>query len=494
MASALPTHRVAAPAQGTQAVTRTELTEFDRSARPPSLLFVGFAVAWLLVASVAALVAAFKLHTPDFLADQSWLTYGRIAPAANNLLIFGWGFNAAFAVIFWLMARLSCGIVRYPLVPIIAGIGWNAGVLMGVVGIMVGHSTGLEFLEMPSYAAPVLFVSYSLIGAWAVLAIGFGRESRLYVSQWYVIAALFCFPWVYSIAQVMAVFDPVRGTVQSIVAWWFTHNVLGLWFGAIALAIIYYFIPKLSGRPIRSYGLSKFGFWSYLVFSSWVGARQLIGAPVPAWTVSAGVAASFMMLIPIFVIGINHHVTIKDAAGVLRRSVAFRFITFSAVAFTLWGLHGAVSGLRGWAETVGLTHYQVAYVHLGIYGVFSMAAFGALYYLLPRLTLREWPSAALLNAHFVTASIGLLLLVGALAIGGVVQGRAMNNPEVYPEYVDVARATLPYLFARTVALLLLAIGHLAFATNVVLMMLKPRPVEAQALALFRAAPALEVVR
>ncbi|MDI1320660.1 MAG: hypothetical protein PSW75_10785, partial [bacterium] len=65
------------------------------------------ALAWLIVGGALELAAAIQLHTPTFLATCEWFTHGRLAPAASNALVYGWGFNAAFAFGLWLMARLS---------------------------------------------------------------------------------------------------------------------------------------------------------------------------------------------------------------------------------------------------------------------------------------------------------------------------------------------------------------------------------------------------
>jgi cytochrome c oxidase cbb3-type subunit 1 len=65
--------------------------------------------------------------------------------------------------------------------------------------------------------------------------------------------------------------------------------------------------------------------------------------------------------------------------------------------------------------------------------------------------------------HFWASVVGVALLVGSLAIGGVTQGGLLANSAV--AFADVTQATLPYLFAAVVAWVILAIGQLAFALN-----------------------------
>ena len=69
--------------------------------------------------------------------------------------------------------------------------------------------------------------------------------------------------------------------------WWFGHNVLGLFYTPLALATVYYFLPKIIGRPIESYNLSLLGFWTLAFFYPQVGGHHLIGGPVPGWLTTA---------------------------------------------------------------------------------------------------------------------------------------------------------------------------------------------------------------
>ena len=473
------------------AIARTELSEIDASTRAPVVFFVCAAVLWLLVGTTFALISSVKLHTPDFLGSAEWLTFGRTRPAHLNSVIYGWSFNAAFAVVFWLMARLSCAQLRHADILYAAGIVWNTGVAIGVIGILKGDSTSVEWLEIPPYATPLIFMGYALVGAWAIITFRFGKARHIYVSQWYVLAALFWFPWLYSIAQIMLIFEPARGTVQSLVNWWYAHNLTALWFTPVGLGAVYYFLPKILGKPIHSYHLSIIGFWTFALFSSWTGVTHLIGGPVPAWVVTAGIAASFMMVVPVIIIGINHHMTLLGSLSALKHSLTLRFIVFGAVNFTLTSLIDSLMSSRAVSETLHFTQFDVAHAHEGMYAFFTMTMFGSIYYILPRVLLREWPSATLIRVHFWTTTIGAMIYVVGLSIGGIVQGTMMNatNPDGSVAYtiLQVVHATLPYLLTRSVAGIILTIGHVAFAINIFQMLRAKRT----APAFFRAPEPME---
>ncbi len=444
---------------------RTVLAEIDASCRVTVLLFFLSALVWLLIGTVLALITSWKMHSPDFLASWSWLTFGRVRPAHLNTVVYGFATESAIGVSLWLMCRLCRTPLMYQWVILLAAVFWNIGLTIGVIGILAGDSTSIEWLEIPAYASPILFFSYALIGVWAVITFRFRRRFHLYVSQWYLLAALLWFPWLYSAANIMLVMQPVRGTVQAAVNWWFAHNVLGLWFTPIGLAAVYYFIPKVIGRPIYSYYLSMLGFWSLALFYNWNGMHHLVGGPLPAWLITVSIVASVMMTIPVVVVGINHHMTMVGHFHKMKYSPTLRFIVFGGMSYTVASLGGVVLALRSVSEVTHFTHHTISHAHIGMYAFFTMVMFGSMYYIVPRLTQREWPSARLIYLHFWGTALGIVLYTVPLGFGGILQGLAMNNPDI--PFLAVVKLTLPYLEVRTASGFLLAIGHIAFLINFV---------------------------
>ena len=490
------------PTSSPDLAKRAELSAIDASTKVPALFFLGSSVLWLIVGTVFALISSFKMHSPEFLGNVEWLTFGRVRTLHLNSVIYGWCVNASFAVAFWLMARLSRAELRHVGLLLVAAIFWNLGVTVGLVGIALGDSTSIEWLEFPTYATPILFFAYALVGAWAVITFRFGRSKHIYVSQWYLLAALFWFPWLYSVAQIMLLFEPTRGTVQALVNWWFAHNVLGLWFTPIGLASIYYFLPKVLGKPIHSYYLSVLGFWSLAIFYNWAGVHHLIGGPVPVWVQTAGIAASFMMVVPVIVTGLNQHLTLVGSSAALKYSPTLRFIVFGGVNYTLTSLAGSLMSMRSWAEITHFTHYTIAHAHQGMYAFFTMVMFGAIYYILPRIVLKEWPSVRLISLHFWATAGGMMLYVIVMSIAGIQQGIHQNTLPVGPDgqvgspmpFLAIVADTIQWLQLRTIAGVIVAVGHIAFAINFVWILVKRRPVGATQPTLFRNAPDLEVVR
>jgi len=447
---------------------RAAVAEIDASCRGTLLLLFGCSVIWLLIGTVLALLASWKMHSPEFLGNVDWLTFGRVRPAHLNAVIFGFASEAAIGVTLWLVCRLCRTPLLFAWVANLAGVLWNVGVAVGIVGILAGDSVGIEWLELPPYATPMLFVSYALIGIWGIITFRYRREPHLYVSLWYLVAALFWFPWLYSATQILLVFQPVRGTVQAAVNWWFAHNVLGLWFTPIGLAAIYYFIPKVIGKPVYKYSLSVIGFWSLALFYNWNGMHHLVGGPLPAWLISVSIVASGMMTIPVVTVGLNHHFTMWGSFHKLKDSPVLRFMVFGGMSYTVTSLHGVLLAFRSVSEVTHFTHSTIAHAHQGMYAFFTMVMFGSIYYILPRITGLEWPSARLIRVHFWAVGLGILAYIVPLTIGGTLQGAAMINPDVpflHPDKHSVLTMTLPYLRMRSYSGMLIFVGHIAFAIS-----------------------------
>ena len=458
------------PSSSEQTLEKIERSAIDASARLPVLLFFGTAIFWLLIGSLLALVASFKMSIPGFLDNEAWLTFGRVRPAHMNTVIYGWASAAGIGVGLWLMARLCRVAMMHTSLLIVAAIFWNLGVLVGTLGILAGDSRSIEWLEFPGYSTPILFIAYAFIGIWGIIMFRFRRPGHVYVSQWYLLAAFLWFPWLYGTVNILLIWQPILGSAQGAVNWWYAHNVLGLWFTPIGLASAYYMIPKVIGRPIHSYYLSILGFWSLALFYSWNGMHHLIGGPFPAWMISASVVASIMMFIPVITVAINHHMTMKGHFDGLKWSPTLRFTVFGAMSYTVVSFQGSLMAIPTLNQITHFTHYTIGHSHLGLYAFFTMMMFGAMYYITPRLVGWEWPSANLIRWHFWLAAIGILVMVGALTLGGIIQGLALYDPAV--NFMNSMHFASPFLWVRSISGLLLTAAHVIFAVHFVMMLLQ----------------------
>ena len=119
--------------------------------------------------------------------------------------------------------------------------------------------------------------------------------------------------------------------------------------------------------------------------------------------------------------------------------------------------------LRSVSEITQFTVFISGYEQLLIYAFFSMILFGGLYFMVPRLTKCDWPSAGLIYLHFWGSASGITIIVLALLIGGLVSGTRMNDAGI--PFIEVSQSLVIWLKVNSIGLVCLAVGHVAFAIN-----------------------------
>jgi cytochrome c oxidase cbb3-type subunit 1 len=432
----------------------------DRGTATPTFALFTFAVAWLLVGSVAGLLSSVKLHVPDLLVDQAWLTFGRLRTIHLNVMAYGWAPMGLLGMVVWLLPRLLRTPLQSPRLIVVGALIWNVGLVAGVVGLANGLNTGMEWLEIPWYIGTLFTVGGMMIGLPMAFMLRRRRVHHLYVSVWYMGAALFWFPVLYLVANIPGLHF---GVEQATMNWWYGHNVLGLFYTPLSLACVYYLLPKVIGRPVRSYNLSLLGFWTLAFFYGQVGAHHLIGGPIPDWLVTLSIVQSVMMLIPVLAFSINQHLTLKGHFAELKRSHTLRFVVFGAMMYTLASVQGTFEALRSLNSITHFTHFTVAHAHIGLYGFVTMVLFGGMYFALPRVLDVPWPKPALISIHFWLVVAGFATYIVMLSIGGVLQGLSLQDPaKPFIESVKVAHL---WLIGRSAGGLLMTIGHIVFAVH-----------------------------
>jgi len=449
-------------------VEQLERAVIDASTRVPVLMFYASAMAWLLIATLLGVFVSFKLHSPDWLSNIDFLSWGRLRPVYLNVMVYGWASMAGMGTAIWLMARLCRTTLRHPLLLVTGAWFWNIGIAVGVTAILMGYSTGYQWLEFPPYAAAILLVAYSLIISWAILMFRFRRGEQIYITQWYLLGAFLWFPWLYTAVQAMLFVVPVQGVMQAAVGWWYANNLMFLWLGAIALGTAYYMIPKVIGRPVYSYHLATIGFWTYALFSSWTGMQRLVDGPFPAWMVTASIAATILTIIPVATVGLNHHMTMQGYFPVMRYSPTLRFTVFGAMSYSVFSIIGILISLRSTARYLNFSETSIAYSDIGLYAFFTMIMFGSMYYIVPRLVGREWRYATLIKLHFWASAYGIGLLSLMLLVGGLAQGSSQEDASL--PFIESVQSVLPYLRGATLAALLLTASHFIFAFHFGLML------------------------
>ncbi len=99
-----------------------------------------------------------------------------------------------------------------------------------------------------------------------------------------------------------------------------------------------------------------------------------------------------------------------------------------------------------------------------------MISLGAMYYLIPRLYGREIWSVKLIELHFWTSTIGIVLYISAMWVSGIMQGlmwRAVNpDGTLTYSFVESVQAMHPYYILRFAGGALFLTGTVVMAYNI----------------------------
>ena len=443
----------------------------DRSLRHPVMFFLTSGAAWLAVSILLAIVASIKVHYPEFMDDCSYASYGRVFPAHINTLIYGWGFQAAFGVLIWLMARMSRQQCRAAGTILAAGHVWNLAVLLGTLGILGGAGTGMSWLEFPRFVWPGLLLCYFAIVVWSFIQFRVRDGGRSYVAQWYLLAAMIWFPWIFLTANVLLNCTSGHPVMATAIDAWFKSALMFLFFIPVALGTAYYLAPKLTGRPIPSTTLARLGFWSLAVVAPWAGMQKLAGAPLPVFLPYLGAAATALLAVPLATACVNILRTILSSEEKLPKSPALHFTLAGLMGLLLLAVAAIALNLPG--SSLKLTQFSISgygFEILALYGVFSFMMFGAVYFIVPRITCREWISSRFINMHFFFSAYGIVAIAFGALFGGFIQGSAQEAwLQPWEAVTDVVR---PYAAVSTFAWCVIFFSNIFFFIHLALMWLR----------------------
>jgi cytochrome c oxidase cbb3-type subunit 1 len=179
---------------------------------------------------------------------------------------------------------------------------------------------------------------------------------------------------------------------------------------------------------------------------------------------------------------INGIMTLSGAWNKLRNDPILKFLIVSLSFYGMSTFEGPMMSIK---TVNGLSHYTdwtVGHVHSGALGWVGLVSMGSIYYLLPRLSgKKEMWSVRLIEWHFWTATIGIVLYIASMWIAGVMQGlmwRAVNDDGTLTySFVESVKATFPYYVIRMAGGLLYLAGMLMMAYNMFKTVSGSKPVD-----------------
>jgi len=446
--------------QTSVAVQSSTLSSHDD--RTLSLVFCAYTIAaafWLLFATAVGVLMAYKFGAPDF-GPGAWLTFGRLRPIHTNSTFYGWASVALVGLAYYVAARSSRARLYSAKLAWIGLALFNLAAVAGTIALDLGFNDGnLEYREWP-WPIRLVFLAALLVTAWNLIGTVARRSTEdIYLSNWFTIGGVL---WTCVIAIVAILPWYQYGLGQVSVSGFYMHNAVGMWFTPLALGVFYYALPKLLSRPIYSYALGVFAFWTNLVFYPIIGAHHFLFSPLPWFLQTTAIVFSVAMLVPVWGGSANFLLTMRGRMHGMSRSYPLMFIFVGVVGYLVGSTQGTFEAFRSLQEVWHFTNFTVGHSHLTMYGFVTFAIWGGIYALLPLATGKA-PSQLGLTLHFWTALVGSFIYITSLSVGGTIQG--LDWIRGLPFIQSVADMQSYWLW-RGVGGSLMLLSHVVFAWNV----------------------------
>ena len=434
-------------------------------------------VLWGIVGmAVGALIAA-QLIWPALNFDVPWLSYGRLRPLHTNAVIFAFGGSALFATSYYVVQRTCHVRLFLPKLATFTFWGWQAVIVAAAITLPLGMTQSKEYAELEwpiDVLIAVVWIAYAIV-FFGTLATR--RVKHIYVANWFYAAYILTVALLH-IVNSLAIpvsfsksYSVYAGNVDAMVQWWYGHNAVGFFLTAGFLGIMYYFVPKQANRPIYSYRLSVVHFWALISIYMWAGPHHLHYTTLPDWAQSLGMVFSLMLLAPSWGGMINGIMTLSGAWHKLRTDPILKFMIVSLSFYGMSTFEGPMMSIKTVNALSHYTDWTIGHVHSGALGWVAMISVGAIYALVPKLFGKPaMYSTRLIDIHFWTTTIGIVLYIAAMWIAGVMQGlmwRAVNDDGTLTySFVESLQATYPFYAVRLVGGLLVLSGMFIMAYNV----------------------------
>jgi len=384
-----------------------------------------------------------------------WLSPGRVRMVHTNMAAYGFIANAFIAGMLFAIPRLT----RQPILSDRLGwfilLAWQLFMVLTIGGQLLGYGQGIEWGETPIFVDPLIVVGLVLLVVNLATPILRTKETGLYVSLWYFLAA---FAWT-GLVYVMGNYLPqffVPGTAGAAITGLFIHDLVGLFVTPIGWGLMYFFVPLLLRKPIWSHALSLIGFWGLAFFYPMQGVHHFLYSPIPMYAQYGAVVATIAVEIVVVTVIVNFFGTLHGRSDAVRGNLAIRWFYTGMIMYAITCFQCAFQVTLTFQRIIHFTDWVVAHAHMVMFGVFGFWIMGVFIELWPRAVGRPWAMPQLLTAHYWLTFIGLVLMIIDLTAAGLVQGFSWAGLSHWGESVV---ASMPFWWTRSVAGLLIIAGQ-----------------------------------
>ncbi|HSR14743.1 MAG TPA: cbb3-type cytochrome c oxidase subunit I, partial [Gemmatimonadales bacterium] len=382
-----------------------------RSAVPR--LYLVCAVVAFALGSIAYGATAAKLVWPEFLSGEAILAYGRLLPAASNVLVLGWLTLGLAGAAIWLAPRLGgarpAGQLTLPgLLLIIGGLGG------GVVAVLAGENAGGRYLELPWWADVAVAAGLAAVAVAVTRALR-SAAGALPLSAWYLIAGL----WVQLAGVATGVIPGLDGVSVALQGRFAASVITFAGPVLIGLGVAYFLVGALAQETEFHPRLGSIGFWSLLFSLLWMAPRDFQNGPTPDWLETVPVLLGAVLTVAAVTIAADfaHALRGKWPAVAESRSLRLSVLGVALVPVTAAVLF--VSSLRGPSAVLHFTLWEGGIEVLVLFGAGTMFLLAAVHHAVPK----GRPFPVLLGVFQVWAfPAGLAAVLVSRWIGGLQQG------------------------------------------------------------------------
>ena len=433
-------------------------------------------IVWGIVGMLVGVIIAAQLAWPVLNFDIPWLTFGRLRPLHTNAVIFAFGGSALFATSYYVVQRTCHVRLLSDTLAAVTFWGWQLIILLAAISLPLGFTQGKEYAELVwpiDILIAVVWVTYAIVFFGTIMK---RRVQHIYVANWFfgafiiTVAVLHIFNSAAVPTSLLHSYSAYAGVQDAMVQWWYGHNAVGFFLTAGFLGMMYYFVPKQANRPVYSYRLSVVHFWALIFTYIWAGPHHLHYTALPDWAQSLGMVMSLILLAPSWGGMINGIMTLSGAWEKLRTDPVLRLLIVSISFYGMSTFEGPMMAIKTVNALSHYTDWTIGHVHSGALGWVALISMGSLYYLIPRLFDRQLYSLKLVEVHFWTATIGIVLYITSMWVAGIMQGlmwRATNSDGTLTySFVESVQAMHPYYIVRFLGGAFFLLGALVMAWNI----------------------------
>jgi len=452
------------------------MPSFTRKTNSAAVAFLIAGAAWLLIGTIYGLVAAIHLAAPEFFNNIFFLVFGRTRPIHVNTVVFGFAASTLLGCALYVVPALLRTRLWSERLGWFSFCLWTLAVLSGPLTFSYGISRGRQYAEyIWIFDVCIVLAIVGLIFN-LIMTVANRQENTLYVSVWYVLGAVLWTACVYPIGNVMwhPATDAMPGLIDSVLLWFYGHNLVGLLLTPLALAAAYFVIPRVTKTPLYSHTLSLLGFWILVALYTHIGGHHILQAPIPNWLKTISTVDSMAMILPVSIVLVNLWMTARGREGLLWSDPAGRFVIAGTIWYLIVCIQGPLQSLPSVQKITHFTNWTVGHAHIAVLGFAGFIALGGMWHVLPLATGRRLYSSRLVTLQFALILFGLIGFFAVLTTAGLIQGFAWyQGAGVYKTLPQIA----VFMVLRALFGLFIIAGAVIGLCNAILTVKRGEPIE-----------------